>query len=277
MRKKLLLLFVLLIAASALALVLMRPQQDRVWLPEYTRTARASLLASTQATIHNVRDWTYGETILTSEWIDVAVDSGDVVRTWFVLEPFADYEGIGHTFLVFEFRDGSALSFSVQARQEVGESYSALRGLFNSYELAYQWGTERDFIGRRLVYLNHPVRMYPLALSETDSQALFRSLLIETNELAQAPRFYNTLTANCTNMLAKMVNAHYPGSLPFHYSWILTGFADEYLMQEGLIDVLGSIEETQRRYDLTPHRETLRAAGSASAYEYGQALRALLQ
>lgn len=275
MRKKLSIFLIAIILGALLSLVLMRPSDARNWLPEYERTASATL-ASTTATITNVRDWSYTDAIASTEWTTVTIDTADVVRTWFVLEPFADYEGIGHTFLVFEFRDGSALSFSVQARQEVGESYSAIRGLFNSYELAYQWGTERDFIGRRLVYLAHPVRMYPLQLTEADGAALLRSLMHETNELAQTPRFYNTLTANCTNMLANMVNEYYPGSLPLHYSWFLTGFADEYLMQEGLISVTGSIEETQQRYDLTPHRETLHAVGTVPAYEYGKILRDLL-
>lgn len=275
MRKKLSIFLIAIILGALLSLVLMHPSDSRNWLPEYERTASATL-ASTTATITNVRDWSYTDAIASTDWTTATVDTADVVRTWFVLEPFADYEGIGHTFLVFEFRDGSALSFSVQARQEVGESYSAIRGLFNSYELAYQWGTERDFIGRRLVYLAHPVRMYPLELTEADGAALLRSLIRETNELAETPRFYNTLTANCTNMLAKIVNEYYPNSLPFHHSWVLTGFADEYLMKEGLITVTGSIEETQQRYDLTPRREALRAAGTLPAYEYGKILRELL-
>ncbi len=252
------------------------PQNDRVWIPEQSRVATADV-TERAIMIRNVRDWTYDETgPLTQEWGDVLVDPSTITRVWFLLEPFSAIEAVGHTFLSFEFENGTVLSFSVEARREAGEKYSALKGQFRAYELSYQWGLERDFVSRRLVYLDHPLRRYPLELSKEQAGALFRSLAEETNVLAEKPRFYNTLTANCTNVLATLVNAHYPDTLPYDIAWNLTGYADRYLMDQELIRVIDSKEATMAAYDLTPHTDAVRSFSRSSSTEFNTSLRALL-
>lgn len=235
------------------------PRADRSWIPEQARTARAVI--DDTITLTNVRDWTYDENgPLSQTWTERTVDPDSIVQVWFLLEPFSDLEAIGHTFLSFEFADGTVLSFSVEALREQGEEYSALRGQFREYELSYQWGTERDFVTRRLIYLDHPLRLYPLTLTPEEGALLFKALAKETNVLADHPRFYNTLSANCTNVLATLINAHFPGALPYDLSWNLTGLSDEYLMREGLITQTGTVEETKARYDLTPLRAAIKEA-----------------
>lgn len=256
-------------------LALQKPSDSRAWLPEYENTATVKL-SETHMSIHNLRDWTYGDDVLVKDWTDLTVDPRTVTRVWFIVEPFGSFEGIAHTFLSFEFEDGTTLAFSVQARQEVGEAYSATQGLLNSYELAYQWGTERDFIARRAVYLSHDLRLYPLQLSPDDAERLLRTLAEETNELAEHPRFYNTLTANCTNILAKIVNEHYPGKLPYDLSWNLTGYSDLYLMDAGLIASPGTKEEARTAASLAPYRLELMEAATSSPQAFSARIRSLL-
>ncbi len=272
------LVFLLLgIVCAVLYLSFQSPKADSTWLPEQARTATADI-ASTMITIHNVRDWTYNESgPLTHDWHDLTVDTTEITRAWFLLEPFSAIKAIGHTFLSFEFADGTVLSFSVEAKREVGEEYSALKGQFNAYELSYQWGTERDFVTRRLIYLDHPLRLYPLELPPEAAQALFRSLAEETNALAGKPRFYNTLLANCTNVLATLVNRHYPGTLPYDLSWNLTGLSDGYLMREGLIATEGRMDtEARDAADLTPYREDIARIATSSPEAFSARIRALL-
>ena len=265
---------ILLLALVELLYVFTKtPQNERDWLPEQSRTATA-LIAADRITLFNVRDWTYDTSgPLTTEWTTATIDPSQITRAWFLIEPFSDWEAVGHTFLSFELVDGRVYSFSVEARREAHETYSAIRGAFNEYELSYQWGTERDFVTRRLVYLNHPLRRYPLTLSPQEAQALFRSLVAETNALADKPRFYHTLTSNCTNVLAAIVNRHYPGTLPIDASWFLTGYADRYLMDEGLIKRTGSTEETMGRFDLTRRRAELQAQATTSPSVFSALLR----
>lgn len=255
-----------------------QPSNDRGWSPAQANVPTAENISTSTATIHNVRDWTYDtRNPISTDWTTATVDPNKIKRVWFIVEPFSAIKVIGHTFLSFEFEDGTTLDFSVEARREEVETYSAWKGLFNEYELNYQWGTERDFVARRLVYLNHPLRMYPLTLSHDSSVALFRSLLEETNKLAEKPRFYNTLTANCTNVLAHIVNAHYPGTLPYDIAWNLTGLADKYLMREKLIETNGKPpDEMRAAYDLTPFRAGVAAHATSSPTEFSAYIRTLI-
>lgn len=251
-----------------LSIVLKEPRSDRIWDIEVERVSEAAFLEDGTVSISNVRDFTYTEDEIASpDWIpEVVLDPKDIIATWFSLEPFPDLSAVGHTLLTFEFSDGSAYSFSVEARREDGEIYSGVKGLFNEYELAYTWGTEKDFITRRLMYLDHEVYVYPLTLSVEQSERLFIRLLEETNDVAEKPRFYNTLTANCTNVLAQIVNRLEPGTLPWDISWYLTGYSDKYLIENGFINI-----EDKEKYSLGQYREEL-----SEAEDFGKTLRMLL-
>lgn len=253
------------------------PSADSTWTEEQANIAVVEY-TETRATVYNVRDWTYDTTgPLSKEWTDMTVNPSNIKQVWFIVAPFK-WKAIGHTFLSFEFTDGRTLAFSIEARREDGEAYGALPGAFRAYELSYLWGTERDFITRRLVYQNQPLRMYPLLLPEGGGEMLFRALAEETNELAVDPRFYNTFTANCTNLLATLVNERYPGTLPSHYSWILTGYSDTYLMREEFIEVIDTSEtRTQERHDLTPHRESIGYAATLDPVAFSDVVRLILE
>ncbi len=236
------------------------PHNDRVWAEHFEKTNTAVLNDDGTVTLFNVRNWTYDEgRVVGREWIDqVTVDPTQIVQVWFSLEPFPDWSRVGHTYLTFEFADGASLSFSVEARMEQGESYSALRGLFREYELAYTWGTESDFLMRRLALLDHEVYRYPLSIKPETATTIFTALVTATNDLTVHPRFYNTLTANCTNILAQIVNEHYDNRLPYDLSWNLPGSSDTYLMAQGYIKSTGTLEESRQEHALAKHKEALR-------------------
>ena len=279
MRKKIVFRIILAtVILSTLFLITREPRNDREWEKEIAYTSTASLEPNDTVIIKNVRDFAYGDGTITSmNWIpEVKISTQDIVHAWFILEPFAAWEVVGHTFLILELNDGSAYSFSIEARMEKGEKYSALWGLFRKYELAYTWGTERDFITRRLLYLNHTVKMYPLTLDAERTQRLFLALIKKTNEIAERPRFYNTLTANCTNMLAEIANEVKPGSIPYDISWNLPGFSDRFLMKIKYIDTEESEEKTQRKYDLTEKRKEILSIALSSYPEFGKKLRSLI-
>lgn len=246
------------------------PSGERVWAPELAKTAQAGE-SDGLVYLNNVRDWTYGDgTVLGEGWIDetTAIAPGAIARVWFVFEPFASLPAAGHTYLTFELSDGRAYSFSVEARKEADERYSAFLGLFREYELAYTWGTERDFLSRRLLYLGHPVHMHPLNVNAEGAAALFSALVAETNGLKASPRFYNTLTANCTNLLAEMANRAAPGSVPYDLAWNLPGFSEKFLARIGFIEGSG--------YDLTPYREEIAGFATEDSLSFSKKLRALI-
>ncbi len=264
---------------AVLSIVLHAPRSDKNWREDLSRLPSGEVQADGTIHMRDVRDWTYASSTITwKSWLDESVDPKKITRAWFIVEPFPAWGAVGHTYLTFDFSDGTTLSFSIEARLEDGEPYSAWKGLFNSYELMYTWGTERDFLARRMLFLGHDVRMYPLAISPDTASALFRRLVEETNKLDAKPRFYNTLTENCTNALAYIVNGIAPNTLPWDWSWYLTGLSDGYLMHNGFIATVdGSVAKTQARYDLAPFRDTIAAIAEATPQIFSATLRSLLK
>lgn len=256
------------------------PSNDRAWAPEFSKLNTIDTSADGTMLIHNVRDWTYvGTTTVSNDWRDERVDPKKITGAWFFIDFFnPSISLIAHTFLSFDFSDGSTISFSIEARREATEEYSVLGGFIREYELQYVWGTERDFIAQRVVHDANPVRMYHLAITPEQAQAVFESLVQETNTLAANPRFYESITANCTNLLAKSVNAHYPGTLPYDISWQLTGLSDAYLMREGFIPLIAnSARAAERAADLTPHVDALAAITTEDPKKFSADVRTLLE
>ncbi len=262
----------------ALSIVTKEPRTDRVWEDSLSRSTYITEDSGTY-TFHYVRDWTYGpDIILSKDWLDtVTVSPANITRAWFLLEPFSDWDRVGHTFITFEFADGNNLSFSVEARREAHEAYSAFQGLFRTFELSYTWGTERDLLTRRLLYLNHDVRMYPLTIEPAVAQTIFASLVEQTNDIHANPRFYNTLTANCTNVLAAEINRAYPGSVPNDISWYLPGTSDTFLMNAGYIATTTDTVTMTEKHNLQNYRETILTVATSSPAVFATAVRAVLE
>ena len=71
------------------------------------------------------------------------------------------------------------------------------------------------------------VRIYRLRMTPSDAQRLLREHLEEANDVARTPRFYNTLTSNCTTLVFEMVRVIHPG-LPLEARIILAGYLPNY-------------------------------------------------
>ena len=239
--------FYLLLLCTLLALLLnlKRPSNDRPWNPDMARPPKAEIAGDT-LTLHNVRSIRYGPpgTPYEAVWETRHYDLRRAERLWFVVESFSQLEVVAHTLLSFEFGDGEYLAFSAEARLQGGESYDILRGLFRNFELLYSFGDERDFILRRTNYKDHDVYLYPLTLTPGEVRALLEDILTETNALYKQPRFYNSLTRNCTNLLGVHANHVRSGS----FAWwrpaqALPGLSDRLLYRKGWIDTTLPFEE----------------------------------
>jgi hypothetical protein len=161
------------------------------------------------------------------------------------------FEGVAHTYFVFDFDDQSPVAVSVESRRERGDGFDVFHGLVNEYELIYVWGTERDLTGRRAVVENNPLDMYPLLCSMDSARQLFLHLAEESRKLETQPRFYNTFTSNCTNELAHAANQAQLGAIPLHPALIFPGFSDGLLYDLGFIPVDAPLETIRQRYAIT--------------------------
>jgi hypothetical protein len=234
----------------------LQPSNDRDWefgmatLPRITMRDGSVL-------VQNVRDFRYtAEGTRSSEYVDRAFEVERIERAWLVEEPFriapfTGFEGVAHTYFVFDFQDRPPVAISVESRREKGETYDAIRGSFNEYELIYIWGTEEDLTGRRAVLEKNPLYMYPITASTESIRELFLQLARTSQELESRPRFYNTLTSNCTNELAKAANKVNPDAIPPNRALVFPGYSDEVLYELGFIPNDAPLEEISRRYYIT--------------------------
>lgn len=238
MRKKLFKISVLIILILFAFAATKKPSNDRNWRDYYTNTPDAIIEEET-VTLKNVRNWNHSnEEILSEEWLDeVVIDKNSIKQVWFGFSGFSKNPALGHTLLSFELDNGSVYTLSVEARQEIGEKYSAIKGLFNEFELLYGWATERDYVGVRVFLLNQPVELYPLNLNREEAQAVFMAMAQKTHNVATEPKFYNTITSNCTNELAATIKEKWPDRISYNIAQNLPGLSVNYLDKIGLIEV----------------------------------------
>jgi hypothetical protein len=144
-------------------------------------------------------------------------------------------EAIAHTIVSFGFDDGARLAFSIETRKERSESYSSIAGFFKQYELAMVAADERDVVRVRSNVRGEDVRIYRLRITPENGRLLLREYIATANELARTPRFYNTLTANCTSLVFDMVKVIHP-QLTLDPRVILAGYLPNYAYSVGAID-----------------------------------------
>lgn len=145
---------------------------------------------------------------------------------------------IAHTIISFDFGDNNHLAISIEARKELDEGYSTLKGFFRQYELIYFVADERDVVRLRTNYRKNPpeqVYRYRLQGRQENAKNLFLAYMRKINQLNQQPEFYNTLLDNCTTAIW-LLNRINPEHLPFSWKILLSGYLPEYLYEQQRLD-----------------------------------------
>ena len=185
--------------AYAIFSLVVRPSLDRNWNKDQAVLARAAFDGD-RVTITNIRNIHYRSTSdYDVRYYDKTFDLRKLDSVWFVVEPFAGHGfGAAHTLVSFGFEGGEYVAISAEIRKEVGESFSAVKGLFRQYELVYVIADERDLIKLRSNFRKDQVFVYPVKTTRENMRRFFVSMLNRANKLATEPEFYNTLTKTCT-------------------------------------------------------------------------------
>jgi hypothetical protein len=245
-------LLALSVVAVAILLVVRRPSLTRQWDEDVRILSGVGELPDGSFRLTQVRDWRYSRaSVVSKDYHEVRYDPDDVEGLWVYEQELGLGGRIAHTFLVFEFPEPYGenrwLGLSVETRREVGETYSLVGGVLQKFEVTHIWAREGDLVRRRVEYLDYPLTRYRVTVSPENVARLFRQMVAETAELALVPRWYNTLTTNCTSSLIEYVNEVEPGSIPWHYSFVFTGRTDDYLARLGYLDA-GSAEHITREW-----------------------------
>jgi len=219
---------------------------NRDWQPEVAVTPWAAMDGDRIA-IHGVRNFEYRtETNFVPRWEDRTydlrkLDSADLIAIYWA------GKAIAHIMLSFGFEGNDYVAVSIETRKENGESYSTLAGFFRQYELVYVVADERDVIRVRTTYRQpqEDVYLYRLRVPRENIRRVFLDYLRTMNDLRSHPRFYNTLTTNCTTgvLLHSRVN---PQSVPRSWKVLLSGYLPDYVYELGRLDRTRPFSELER-------------------------------
>lgn len=225
------------------------PSNDRDWQTDVAVLPYATIDGDL-VTVHHIRNFDYrSEFDYTPAYYDKQFD----LRRLQGVDLIASYwmgPAIAHIFLSFDFGDDDHLAISIETRKERGEGFSSIKGFFRQYELYYVVADERDVIRVRTNYRRDPpeqVYLFRALAPRENIRRLFLSYMRQINALKAEPRFYNTLTTNCTTKiwLNSRVN---PDHLPLRWQVLLSGFLPRFLYDSGRLDSGGlSFEQLQRR------------------------------
>ena len=235
------------------------PSNDRDWADDVARMT-TGVVSDNQITLHNVRcfDWRT-TTDFDPRWETRTYDLQRLNTVDMVLS-YWSMSAIAHVLVSFGFEDGDHVVFSVEIRREKSEKFSEVGGFFKEFELSIIACDERDVIRLRTNVRREDVYLYRLRMPVAHMRALFLAYIAAANELSRKPRFYNTLSANCTTLVYQMMR-RIAGRLPLDFRLLLSGYLPGYVNRVGALDAryplselkaLGRIGERARRSDRSP-------------------------
>lgn len=226
-------------------------KQDREWNPEVAKILSYERQGDL-VTLHNVRnfDW-HQDGSFTERWetrhFNLNQITGVNVITSYWMGP-----KIAHTLVSFDFKNQKPVTFSIEIRKENTEDFSAIGGFFRKFELSLVASDEKDIIYTRSNIRGEQVYFFPTNMSSSAAKALFNEYLDKADDLAKQPKWYNTLTSNCTTLVFDMVQAISQKPLPFDYRLIASGYLPNYMYDLKAIDQSWDMQTWYQRSHVNP-------------------------
>jgi hypothetical protein len=254
--------------AVALALLIgwwttIRPRNDRLWSDDVAQLLSGEVHGS-HVTLRNVRDFDWrSDDDYDARWETRDYDLDHLVSADAILSYWSS-EAIAHAMLSFGFDDGRHVVFSMEIRREKGEAFSEVGGFFKQFELVLIAADEHDIVRVRTNVRGEDDYIFPLRMPNEAMRSLFLSYVKAANELVERPRFYNTVTSNCTTIVYRMARRIDDG-LPFDIRLLLTGYLPGYLRDNGALDRRFSVDEWRRLGRITERARATKPGDDFSA------------
>jgi hypothetical protein len=222
---------------------------DREWSDDVAQLAAGSVQGN-HVVLHNVRNFDWRSlTDYTQRWETRDYDL-DHLRSVDMVLSYWSGMAIAHMLVSFGFDDGAYVAFSVEIRREKGEKFSEIGGFFKQFELSVIAADERDVIRLRTNIRGEDDYLYAVQMPTAEMRSLFLAYVQEANSLVQTPRYYNTVTANCTTLVYHMMK-RIMGHLPLSYRLLLTGYLPGYVYAVGGLDRRYPLDELRARGRIT--------------------------
>ena len=224
----------------------LKPTNDRPWQADVAQLAWAEIDGD-EVKVHNVRNCDYRtERDFTPHWETRSVRLSQITGMDLAIMYWGS-PWMAHPIVSFRFADALPICFSIETRKAIGQSYSALRGLFRQYMLVYVVADERDSIRVRSNYRHgEDVYFYRTMVSPAQARARFLEYLNTINALRDHPHWYNAITNNCTTNIRTQRSINH--RVPWNWRMLLNGKADEMLYERHAIATGGlSFTELKQR------------------------------
>lgn len=255
---------------SAIALLVwwrnVSPSNNRQWIPEVSRQTQGKIEGST-VTIKNVRNFIWhSPEHFTEQWETRQYDMNRLESVDLALSYWSG-PAIAHALVSFGFGNDDYLVFSVEIRRKVGDAFSELGGFFKMYELSIVAADEKDVLFVRSNIRQEDSYLYRVHMDTAARHSLLLAYLNEANLLVHTPRFYHTITGNCTTLIFRMMDRIVPG-LPLDYRLLASGYLPEYLYKVGALQGADSVAQYRMR-----GRYTERARANPDICQFSRVIR----
>jgi hypothetical protein len=237
----------IILAAGIVCWNSLNPSNDKNWVPEVRETPWGEISGDV-VTLHNIRNFNYrSETDFDANYETRSYNVSELTEVDMLVTYWAG-KAIAHVMVSFGFNNKDYISFSIETRKEVGESYSAVNGFFRNYELTYVVADERDVIGVRVNHRVPEEQVYVLRtrMALENGRKLFLEYVNRINKLKSEPKFYNTLTTNCTTTVLQQVKA-LGGVAKYTWKILLSGYVPDYLYETETLMLGMPLEEIMER------------------------------
>jgi hypothetical protein len=217
------------------------PSNDGMWADDVQRITGGTIDGN-QVTLRNVRnfDWRSNDDY-TQRW-ETRVYSLDKLKSLDMIMSYWDGWAIAHMVISFGFDDGQHVAFSVEVRRQKNRAYSEIDGFFKRYGLSIVAADERDVIRVRTNVRGEDDYLYRIRMPLSAMRSLFVGYVNQAESLVNTPRFYNTMSVNCTTLVYHMMK-RIVGYLPWSYRLLFTGYLPAYVYRVGGLDQRFSLEE----------------------------------
>jgi len=210
------------------------PSNDRPWADDVAQIAGGTLDGS-RVTLKNVRnfDWRSNEDY-TQRW-ETRVYDLERLNSVDMIMSYWDGRAIAHMLISFGFDDGQHVAFSVEVRRQKNCTYSQIGGFFKRDGLSIIAADERDVIRVRTNIRGEDDYLYRIRMPVAAMRSLFLGYVEQADNLLDTPRFYNTITVNCTTLVYHMMQ-QIVGYLPWSFRLLFTGYLPAYVYRVGGLD-----------------------------------------